>query len=133
MTGRLRTAAPAIDLAFLALFVLLGRGRHEINGGAAWFLGVLWPIALGWFAAALVTKLYTSPSRPWARLTATWALGMTLALVVRGLALGRQPVSTFALVLYAFVALEMFGWRAIARLITRSRPARPMGARPSTR
>jgi len=132
MTGRLRTAAPVIDLGFLALFVLLGRGRHEINGGVIWFLGVLWPIALGWFAAALLTKLYINPSRPWLRLTGTWALGMSLALVVRGVALGRQPVSTFAIVLFGFVALEVFGWRGVVRLVTRLRSARPAGVRPST-
>jgi hypothetical protein len=124
MTGRLRTAAPLIDLACLALFVLIGRGRHDISSGVTWFLGVLWPLALGWFVAAFVTKLYTNPARPWRRLTGTWALGMTLALVVRGIALGRQPVSTFALVLFAFVALETFGWRAVARLFRRRVPAR---------
>ncbi|MGZ8751411.1 MAG: DUF3054 domain-containing protein [Acidimicrobiia bacterium] len=123
MTGRRRTAAPVIDLVCLALFVLIGRGRHEISDSVGWFLGVLWPLALGWFAAALVTKLYTKPSRPWLRLTGTWALGMTLALVARGLVLGRQPVSTFALVLFAFVGLETLGWRAIALLVRRVVPA----------
>jgi hypothetical protein len=124
MTGRLRTAAPAIDFACLVLFVLIGRGRHDINSGVVWFLGVLWPLALGWFAAAFFSKLYTNPARPWLRLTVTWAVGMTLALVTRGLVLGRQPVSTFAVVLFAFVALETFGWRAIALLLRRFVPAR---------
>jgi hypothetical protein len=49
---------------------------------------------------------------------------MTLALITRGLVLGRQPVSTFALVLFAFVALEMFGWRGLVRLFQRAVPAR---------
>lgn len=124
MTGRLRTAAPAIDLACLALFVIIGRDRHDISEGVLSFLGVLWPLALGWFVAALATKLYTNPSRPWLRLTGTWVFGMTLALVVRGIALGRVPVSTFALVLFAFVAFETFGWRLIARILRRSAPAR---------
>jgi hypothetical protein len=133
MSGRLRTVAPAIDFACLALFVLIGRGRHDINSGVVWFLGVLWPIAFGWFVAAIVTKLYPSASHPWLRLTGTWALGMTLALGTRGLVLGRQPVSTFALVLFAFVALEVFGWRSVVRLFSRPRPARRTEARPSTR
>lgn len=124
MSSRLRTAAPVIDLACLALFVLIGRGRHDISDGIGWFFGVLWPLALGWFAAAIATRLYTDTSRPWLRLTGTWVFGMTLALVVRGLVLGRQPVSTFALVLFAFVALEIFGWRLIALLFRRALPAR---------
>jgi hypothetical protein len=124
MTGRLRTAAPVIDLGCLALFVLIGRNRHDISSGIGWFLGVIWPLAFGWFAVAIASRLYTSSSRPWLRLLTTWGLGMTLALVVRGLVLGRQPVSTFALVLYAFVALETFGWRAIALLVRRVVPAR---------
>lgn len=124
MTGRLRTAAPVIDLVGLVLFVLIGGGRHDISDGVGWFLGVLWPLALGWFVVALATKLYTNPARPWSRLTVTWALGLTLALVVRGIVLGRQPVSTFALVLFAFVALETFGWRLIALLFRRMVPAR---------
>ncbi len=124
MTGRLRTAAPVVDLVCLVLFVLIGGGRHDISDGAGWFLGVLWPLALGWFVVAVATKLYTNPARPWLRLTGTWALGLTLALVVRGIVLGRQPVGTFALVLFAFVALETFGWRLIALLFRRRVPAR---------
>jgi hypothetical protein len=124
MTGRLRTAAPVIDLVCLALFVLIGRGRHDMSDGVGWFFGVLWPLALGWFVVAVATKLYANPSRPWLRLTATWGLGMTLALVVRGIVLGRQPVSTFALVLYAFVAIETFGWRLIALFFRSKVPAR---------
>jgi len=113
-----------IDLVCLVLFVLIGRDRHDVSDGVGWFLGVLWPLALGWFVVAVATKLYTNPARPWLRLTATWALGLTLALVVRGIVLGRQPVSTFALVLFAFVALETFGWRLIALLFRRRVPAR---------
>ena len=123
MTGRLRTLAPVIDLGCLALFVLIGRGQHGIHSGVGWFLGVLWPLALGWFAAALAFRLYTNPARPWLRLVGTWAVGMTLALAIRWVVHGRQPVSTFAIVLFGFIALETFGWRAIARLLRRRVPA----------
>jgi hypothetical protein len=124
MTGHLRTAAPGIDLACLVVFVLIGGNQHGISGGIGWFLGVLWPLALGWFVAVIVTRLYTNGSRPWLRLVGTWALGMTIALLLRGLVLGRQPASTFTLVLFGFVAFETFGWRALALLFRRVAPAR---------
>lgn len=121
--------AAAADLACLVLFVALGRRNHDIHGGVTWFLGVLWPIALGWFGAALATRLYTDGRRPWVRLTVTWIVGVVVALALRGIVMGHQPFSTFAFVLLGFVGLLTFGWRTIVTL-ARSRPGR---TQPTTR
>jgi hypothetical protein len=124
VTGRLRTAAPFLDAACLVLFVVVGRGRHEVAEGLGWFVRVLWPLAVGWYGAALLTRLYVASSGLWPRLLVTWAAGITVALVLRAAFLDRQPFSTFALVLFGFVALLTFGWRAVALAVRRLTPAR---------
>ena len=54
----------AADAACLAVFVLLGRQSHDLNSGFTWYLTVLWPFLLGWFAAAAALRLYaTWPNR----------------------------------------------------------------------
>ena len=69
-----RRLAPAIDAAILILFVAIGRDQHHLEStGVSWFLTVLWPLAAGWAVGALVTRLYTAPTRWWLRLLGTIA------------------------------------------------------------
>ena len=71
--------APTLDLVCIVTFILVGAGRHNINDGADWFLMVLWPLAVGWYGVALVTRLYFSDDRPWLRLTITLAVATLIA------------------------------------------------------
>jgi hypothetical protein len=114
----LRRAAPLIDAACLALFVLVGRSSHDVNEGASWFWRVLWPLGLGWFVVALAVRLYSGRRHPWPRLVVTWLAGVAVALAARNVLLDRELVGVFALVLYAFVGVTTFGWRAVAVAVT---------------
>jgi Protein of unknown function (DUF3054) len=103
------------DAACLAVFVLLGRESHDLSSGIVWYLTVLWPFLLGWFAAAAAVRLYTSGPNRWMALAATWVAGTAIALVLRSLITGRRSPLAFIIVAYAFIALTVFGWRLALR------------------
>jgi hypothetical protein len=101
--------------------VLVGRGRHDIHEGAGWFVTVLWPLYVGWFAVALATRLYTRRNGIWLALVVTWLGGIAIAALLRGAFTDRPYVSIFTVIAIAFLGLTTFGWRLIAALIARSR------------
>ena len=112
-----RTVLPvaAGDAACLAVFVLLGRESHDLSSGITWYLTVLWPFLLGWFAAAAAVRLYTSWPNRWMAVAATWVAGTAIALVLRSLITGRASPLAFIIVAYAFIGLTVFGWRLAVR------------------
>jgi hypothetical protein len=122
-SARLRRLAPVLDLGALALFVAIGRESHGIGGGLAWYVKVLWPFVAGWFAVALVVRLYTATEQPWLRLVATWVLGIALGLALRAGITHRESLSTFTIVVYVFTGLMTFGWRAVVLGVRRLVPA----------
>lgn len=113
--------AAAVDGACLVVFVLLGRSSHGLNGGSNWFLTVLWPFVVGFYAAALVTGLYRAATHPWRRAAATVTLGVVLALLVRVTATSRSTPVVFGVVAFSFLMLTILGWRVAARLAARLR------------
>lgn len=115
--------APVLDLVCIVTFILVGAGRHNINDGADWFLLVLWPIAVGWYGVALLTKLYTAPDKMWLRLTITLAAGTVIMSALRGAFTDRPTVSIFTVVFVAWMVLTAYGWRLISRFVS-SRRAR---------
>jgi hypothetical protein len=68
------------------LFAIVGLLSHHASASA--FARDALPLLGGWFAAALVTRLYQGPST--ARLLVTWAAGITAGVLVRALILGRH-------------------------------------------
>jgi Protein of unknown function (DUF3054) len=111
----------AADAACLLVFVALGRSSHSLNGGPGWFLAVLWPFAVGWFAVAVLTRLYTSDSGLWWRAAVTCLGGVTLALVLRATFTTRATPVTFGIVALVFLSLATLGWRLAARGVARVR------------
>ncbi|HEY5164338.1 MAG TPA: DUF3054 domain-containing protein [Acidimicrobiia bacterium] len=113
--------AAALDGVCLVAFVVLGRGSHGLNGGSDWFVTVLWPFVVGWYAAAFITGLYRAARHPWRRAAVTVALGVTLACVIRVAATSRSTPVVFGVVAFSFLLLTTVGWRVAARLVTRVR------------
>ena len=118
-----RSTAVAVgaDAVCLLAFVAIGRTSHDLHGGIGWFVDVLWPFAVGWFGAALATRLYTDASHPELRATATCVLGVTAALVLRATLTTRSTPIVFGVVAFSFLTLTTVGWRAGARLVRRVR------------
>ena len=121
MTRRVPRWAAAADAACLVAFVLIGRTSHDLHGGAGWFVAVLWPFAVGWLAAALVTRLYVAASHPWWRAAATVVLGVTVALVLRATLTTRATPVIFGVVAVSFLALTTLGWRLVVAALSRRR------------
>jgi hypothetical protein len=118
---RLRVA-PVIDLLCITTFVLLGGERHEdISKDLGWFLGVMWPLCVGIFGVALLTKLYTRVDGVWAALTITWIGGIAITQVLRGAFTHDPWIGIFTVVVTAYLGLTMFGWRLVTTLVVRRR------------
>jgi Protein of unknown function (DUF3054) len=118
---RVHRLSPVLDLAMLVAFVAIGGRAHDLQSSASWFFVVLWPLALGWFAAALVFHAYGSGGTSWLRILLTWAIGMTVALFLRVVITGRPTPLPFVLVLLVFTGVTMLGWRVCQRLISSQR------------
>jgi len=123
--ARLRVA-PVLDAACIAAFVLVGRGRHNIDEGASWFVTVLWPLFAGWLGVALLVRLYTRTDAVWSALAITWLGGLFVASLLRGTFTDRPYFGIFTIIAVAFLGLTAFGWRALAALLARRRA--PAGA-----
>jgi hypothetical protein len=116
--------APLLDLVCITTFVLLGGERHgEITKDISWFLGVMWPLCVGWFGVALLTKLYTRVDGIWLALTITWIGGMAITQVLRGAFTNDPWIGIFTIVALTYLGLTTFGWRAVATLVRRRRTA----------
>jgi hypothetical protein len=122
---KLRAVAPILDLACLSLFVFFGGRRHDdLNEGFGWFLEVLWPIALGWAVVALLTGLYTrTGGAMWLALPVTLVGSIAITQVIRYTVQDRPAIGIFTAVALGFIGLTTFGWRAVALLVRRLRPA----------
>jgi len=121
--------APILDLVCIVGFILGGAGQHHITEGVGWFLTVLWPLALGWYGASLVTKIYTSRDREWTRLVLNLAAGMLVGSLLRSTFTDRPMFSIFTVIYVAWMVLTAFGWRFIAMLWTMRRDRRQRVAR----
>jgi hypothetical protein len=118
---------PALaDGLALVAFVTFGLLSHDHALGAAGYARDALPLLAGWFAAAVLFGLYRGGGRR--ALLATWAVGVTLGVVVRALVLGRAPdggEAAFLGVTLAFTLLFVLLFRsAAASLSRRRRPTR---------
>jgi hypothetical protein len=117
-----RRIAPVFDTVCISAFILLGKDRHSYdNKGLTWFLTVFWPLAVGWIAGALITRVYTRDDRPWLRLLGTLAIALFIGGILRGLFTDRVPFSVFTVVAFLFLGLTTFGWRLIWTTVARLR------------
>jgi hypothetical protein len=117
---RLRSA-PLLDLVCLATFVLIGGRSHEVTEGVGWFFHVMWPLCVGFFGVALLTRLYTRPNGMWSWLLATLIGGIAIAQVLRGSFQGRPWVSFFLVIAVLYLGLTMYGWRLVVARASRDR------------
>lgn len=111
---RLRSAL--VDAAALVAFVVVGVATHHASAGA--FGRDVLCVAGGWFAAALVLRLYRRGG--WARLAGTWLVGVTAGIAVRAGIVGHFAVDFYGVAM-AFTALFVLAGRALARQPLRER------------
>ena len=115
-----RRLAIAADAAAIVLFAIVGMLSHDAAASA--FARDALPLLGGWFAAALVTRLYVQPSLP--RLLVTWIVGITAGVLVRALILGRDldgHQAAFLATSLVFTLLFVVALRAATAALTRHR------------
>jgi hypothetical protein len=79
--------AAAADASAVALFVVSGSLSHHHGVNAGSMAADLASFEGGWFAAAVVLRLYRQPNMR--RLVATWLIGIAAGVALRALLLGR--------------------------------------------
>jgi len=109
----------AIDMAFILLFVSLGRSTHDHGVTVAGMASTTWPFAVGLGVA-------------WLALLSVHRTGVTLmdgsfivvVIVVVGMALraltGQGIALAFIFVASAFLGLFLLGWRLLYQAFSRS-------------
>jgi Protein of unknown function (DUF3054) len=109
--------AAAADAAAIVLFAVVGLLAHHGDISGRGLARDALPLLGGWFAAALLARLYTRPAP--LRLTATWLAGITAGVAVRAAVLGHTDggrEAAFLAVALAFTLLFLLA----ARLLTAS-------------
>ena len=118
VSGRSAAAAAVVDVACVALLVVIGTRNHDTDTGAGAVFGVAVPflvaLAVGWLAA----RAWRDPLSP--RTAATvWGSTVVLGMVLRNVAFDRGTAPAFVIVASLFLAGTMWGWRAVAARRTR--------------
>jgi Protein of unknown function (DUF3054) len=112
---RLWEQPPVLDAAALVAFAAIGMLSHDGALFLAGFVRDALPLLAAWFAVAMAIGTYRRGSVR--RLILTWAIAVPLAVVVRGIALGRHADSMQAAFLaasMAFTLLLIVCFRALA-------------------
>ena len=104
--------AAAWDAAALLVFVVVGVVTHDASATA--FIRDLLCILGGWFAAAIVLRLYVRGGR-W-RLAATWLVGVSAGVLVRAAIVGHLAVDFWGVAL-AFTVLFVLVARGMRRVV----------------
>jgi hypothetical protein len=104
--------AAAWDAAALLVFVVVGVLTHGASAGA--FVRDLLCILGGWFAAAIVLRLYVRGGR-W-RLAATWLIGVSAGVLARAAIVGHLAVDFWGVAL-GFTLLFVLVARGVRRAV----------------
>jgi hypothetical protein len=120
------------ELVALALFAILGRNTHNEAVGfeaAQAVTGTAAPFLIGW----LITSLLLGARRPVptptvvqmvrARLT-TWIVAYSLAMLVRGISLGRTSPLSFYIVAFTVPLPLLLAWRLVCAVTEAKRAVR---------
>jgi len=123
MRRSLRSAllALAADAVLILVFAAIGRASHK-EAVLPGLLVTAWPflvaLALGW----LIAQAWRAPIAPVRTGLPVWAVTVAGGMVLRG-ASGQGVQLAFVIVAASVLLLLLVGWRAIARLVLRRRPA----------
>lgn len=117
---RARIAAICLDAAAVVGFVALGRTSHAEGDAVGGIATVAAPFLIGTAVGWIALRRTRHPAGLRAGAVA-WACTAGIGLVLRGLVFGRPTPIQFVLVGAGFLALMLFGWRAVWGLVVRRR------------
>ena len=127
---RLTRIAVVLDIASVAIFVVIGRASHVKGESLAGIASTSWPflcgLAAGWAlsrawpgAAAPGVPAGRWPAAVWPAGVIVWVSTVAVGMVLRVVS-GQGTAAAFVVVALAFLGLFLLGWRLAVRLITRS-------------
>ena len=106
----------ALDLAWLSVFVLIGRSSHAEGETLSGFVRTVWPFAIGLAVGWLVVRAWRRPAALVPTGVVVWPVCVAVAMVLRAVA-GQGVAGAFIGVAVAFVGLGLLGWRALALVV----------------
>lgn len=105
----------ALDVAAVMVFVAIGRASHDDSGGLGGFATTAWPfvvaLAIGW----AVTRAWRRPEAAVPAGVGVWVVTVAGGMVLRAVS-GQGTAFAFVLVATGFLAMELLGWRLLARV-----------------
>ena len=104
---------PGEDAGAIVVFAVIGMLSHDGSVFVAGFLRDALPLLIGWFGVALAIGTYRTPSR--SKLLLTWAIGIPLGVIIRGIALGRHAdgkQAAFLVTTMVFTLVLVLAFRA---------------------
>jgi len=111
--------AAGADVLAVLVFAAVGRSSHAEAVAVFGVLSTAMPFLLGLLAGWLVVRAWRAPLRLPVGV-AVWAGAVVVGLGLRAAFTHRLPL-TFVLVVAVSLVLLLLGWRAVARLLARSR------------
>ncbi len=120
------------DLIVLALFAILGRNTHDEAIGldaARAVAGTAAPFLVGWLVASpLLGALRTATTATLPMMLrvvlASWIAAYPLAMLIRGIGLGRTSPLSFYIVAFTVPLLFLCGWRLVFSIVETRRTSR---------
>jgi hypothetical protein len=128
---RARIAAICLDAAAVVGFVALGRTSHAEGDAVGGIATVAAPFLIGTAVGWIAVRRTRHPTGMRAG-AIVWACTAGIGLTLRGLAFGRPTPIAFVMVGAGFLALMLFGWRAIWGLVVRRRGGTGAATEPSS-
>ena len=123
--GRAATVA-LVDLLLVAVFAAIGRASHDEGLGVPGLVQTAGPFVVGWLVGWVLVALFPAARVHPRGLPAgalVWVATVVVGMLVRH-ATGGGVQTSFVVVTTIVLAVFLLGWRAVARLVTRSRSRR---------
>jgi hypothetical protein len=107
--------AGALDVAAVLIFVAIGRSSHEHGVTLSGMASTSWPFLAGLAVGWTVGRAWRRPLEIAPTAVIVWISCVAVGMVLRVVA-GQGTAVAFVAVALAFLALELLGWRALARV-----------------
>jgi hypothetical protein len=108
------------DVAWIVVFVVIGRSSHAEGESLAGVARTLWPFLLGLGLGWAAIRAWRLPAAVIPTAVAVWPVCVAAAMVLRA-ASGQGVAPAFIGVALAFVGLGLVGWRVALGLVQRER------------
>jgi len=115
--------AALLDVVAIVIFVAIGRTSHDHGVSLGGVASTAWPflagLVVGWGAA----RAWGRPFEIAPTAVIVWISCVGVGMILRVVS-GQGTAVAFIFVALAFLALELLGWRALARVGTRVQQSR---------